>query len=103
VLTDGITRTVARQIYGGMLWLMRRPFIRRMQRGSLNLIPASRREKARQSYLRQERFARRIGLPLVTFVVGLAFLSILATAMTMLILEGINQGWFLVPTRSSGL
>ena len=32
-----------------MLWLMRRPWMKRLQRASSNLFPASKREKAKRS------------------------------------------------------
>lgn len=63
-----------------MLSLMRRPFIKRLQRASLTWFKeGQKREKARQSMVKQERFARRYGLLVVTWSIRLMLLSLTLT------------------------
>lgn len=94
-----MTHFIARRIWWGMLWYMRRPFIRRLQRAAINLAKPEKREKARQAMIKQEKFARRIGLPLITFVVRFFFLSVVLTYLTMFILNGVADGWLVIPTQ----
>ncbi len=97
------TLWLARQVWGGMLWIMRRPVIRRAQRGSVNLFPERMRPWARENYLSQERWARRYGLRLITLVVRLFVLSVAATAIYMGLLELFNRGWLQdLPIAGSG-
>ena len=71
---------MARRTWYWVLWVMRRPWIHRLQRASLGLMRPHRREAAWQGLVRQNRFARRYGLRTlqVTFFVMLA--SVLLTA-----------------------
>ncbi|QYK54086.1 MAG: hypothetical protein KF824_04120 [Fimbriimonadaceae bacterium] len=94
-----MTHFIARRIWWGMLWYMRRPFIRRLQRAAINLAKPEKREQARQTMIKQEKFARRIGLPLITFVVRFFFLSAALTYLTMFILNGVADGWLVIPTQ----
>lgn len=60
---------IARWIWGGILSQMRKPSSRQAQKRMLQLIPDSKREKFRQRAIKNEKFARKIGLPLLTFTV----------------------------------
>lgn len=64
-----------------------------MQRTMLGLVPERYREAARQSGIRQEKFARKHGLMLLTLSLNLLFLSILATLTYMFMLEAFERGW----------
>ncbi len=90
---------LARRIWGGMLWFIRRPAIRRLQRASLMLVPESRRERAHQSMIAQERLARRIGLPTLRFVLRLLFFSIFMTLFLSWFLDAVDSGRVVIPTR----
>jgi hypothetical protein len=94
-----MTRWLARQLWWIMLWLIRRPSSRRLQKAVLNLVPTTKRESARASMIKQERFARRIGLPLLTFVIRLFFLSVTMTVAILVILNGVAEGWLIIPTQ----
>lgn len=72
---SAIAAILARNLWGIMLWIMRRPWMKRLQYGSIKLFPPSRREKARMNLIRQNRWARRYGQPLLRF----AFLALLAS------------------------
>ncbi len=56
---------------------MRRPWISRVQRWAIAVTPESRRDRALEGLKKQNRFARRIGLPLMTLVMNLCIASIL--------------------------
>ncbi len=84
-----------------MLWVMRRPRVRRLQRASISWVPLASRERARQSYLKQERWARRHGLWMLRLVIQMFLLSLSLTLLFMLGLEAFNQGWIPLPKSSS--
>lgn len=76
---SALARKWARILWFGMLWLMRRNYMRRLQSASIGWLPASIREKARRALIRQNAFARRIGLPLTTVTLNIFFASIALT------------------------
>ena len=82
-----------------MLWLIRRPLARRLQRASVNMFPVSKREKLHHAAIRQERFARKYGLAVVTLSLNVLALSILVTATYAVLTEAVDRGW-LVPRVS---
>lgn len=96
-----MARWLARRLWYGMLWLIRRPLSRKLQRAAVNLAPPHRREKVRTSMIQQERFARRIGLPLLTFVIRLFFVSVFLTFTLLFILTAQAEGWLIIPTREA--
>ena len=71
-----LARWIARKLWWASLWLMRRPWMRRAQMASLRWMSPARALRARQSLARQNAFARRIGLKLLTFVITLFFISL---------------------------
>ena len=94
---NAIATWMARQTWRGMLWLMRRRWMRGLQKGSMNLIPAARRERARQSLVGQNRFARRHGVALLTFMFKLLLASVIFTfayflALWFLATGGLSKG-----------
>lgn len=91
---SAIARFVARWIWANMLWLMRRPWMKRLQRASLNLFSGERRERARSSMVRQNRWARRTGLSLLTFSVNMLLASMIITGSYFLILNLYESGYF---------
>ncbi len=90
-----ISRCLARRLWWGMLWLMRRRWMRRLQEAAINLSPEGpKRDKSRASLLSQERMARRWGLPLLTFSIQVLLYSILLTNLYLAYLEGDARGAF---------
>lgn len=74
-----LARWMARLSWYGMLWVMRRPWMKRLQRQSLKLFPERKRSKAQQSLVEQNRLARRIGLRLLTIAYSVFLASVLVT------------------------
>lgn len=71
-----------------MLWLMRRPWIKRFQRASERWFP-----KAKPSMVRQNRWARRFGLRLLTFSFNVLVASMIVTAAYFVVLEMLQGGY----------
>ncbi len=90
-------RWLARQLWFVMLWWMRRPFIRRLQRMSLAYVMRRKGESARTKYLSQERWARRHGLNLIHTSLRLLMISIGCTAIYFGFLEAVEKGYFQIP------
>lgn len=59
------------QVWGGMLWLMRRPWIKRLQRASYSWGSEARQAKMRRAFIRQNQFARRYGRPMLRWMFSL--------------------------------
>ena len=79
-----------------MLWIIRRPVMRRLQRASVRLFPASKRERVQQAAIKQERFARKYGLTVLTFSLNVLALSLLLTLTYALVTEAIDRGWLVL-------
>lgn len=92
-----IARWIARRVWWAMLWLMRRRWMRRLQRASVNLFPASKRDAIRESMIRQDRFARRWGLMILQFAILIFLYSLVFTLLFFGLLALIERGYFRVP------
>jgi len=66
---------LADRTWACMLWLMRRPATKALRRQLLARFPAHRRDRISESWIRQDRFARRIGRRLLYW----SFLALLAS------------------------
>ncbi len=96
---SAIAKWLARIIWRAMLWLMRRRWMKTLQRKSIELFPRKMRANARESMARQNRFARRIGLPMLTFMMNLVVGSILITACFLTALHLFESGFLTIPHR----
>jgi len=94
-----LARILARLLWANMLWTMRRPWMKRLQTASLNLFRGERRERARESLIRQNRWARRTGLTLLTFSFNMLLASMILTGSYFLILNLYESG-LLAPTEA---
>lgn len=69
------TRFVARHIWWAMLWFMRRPLIKRTQRWAFDLgNPGP--SKRRDHFIAQERFARKYGLDILTWLLNILVVAV---------------------------
>lgn len=95
-----IARRIARDLWAAMLWLIRRRWVRRLQRAGLaRFREGSSRDRARQSFLRQERFARRYGLKTLTVIVTVCLYTLAFLLIYNFLGFCIEQGW--LPVRES--
>lgn len=89
---------LARRLWAGMLWFMRRRWMRRLQRWAISLSPEGpRREKAWAGFRRQERWARRHGLRLLTGVVTVCLYAVLLNVIAALVVTGMESGFIPSP------
>lgn len=89
-------RYLARFCWWWMLVLMRRPWMKRLQRGWISRYPPTKRDKAWNSFKRQNRFARRYGLKLLTISLNILFISFFVT-MTFRVVVWLYESGFLEP------
>ncbi len=94
---SALARVCARQLWFITLWIMRRRWISSIQRWAINRAPAERRAKAIEGLKKQNRFARRIGLPLMTFVMNLCLASIFLNIIYHAALSFVESGALDVP------
>ncbi|MFQ3677976.1 MAG: hypothetical protein SNJ74_08535 [Fimbriimonadaceae bacterium] len=92
-----MARPLARLIWGGMLWFMRRPPVKRFRRGFVRFLPESRRAGAWESVRRQDRFARRYGLTVLTISLGISIAIVFFGIAYSLALELYNRGQLSLP------
>lgn len=64
-----------------------------MQRAAIRMVPPRFREAAHRSSVRQERFARKYGLTLLTISLNVMVLSLMASLTYVLLLEAFERGW----------
>jgi hypothetical protein len=82
-----------------MLWLMRRPWMKALQRLALDVVPPPLQARARRSHLRQNRFARRYGVTLLTGTIYLFLASLCFTLTYQLALTALESGVLTPPDR----
>lgn len=87
---------LSRRVWYGMLWFMRRPPIRRMQRSWVSLVPEKRRSLAWASFIAQEKWAREHGLGLIRLMVLVVLASAGLTLAWTIVLE--LFAWGIIPT-----
>jgi len=91
-----LARKLALAVYVMLLKSMRTPWVRRM-RHHPPLVPAHLQERARLSIARQDKFARKYGLAILTVSFAILIGSIVLSAMTYLVLQLTESGVFSVP------
>jgi len=90
---------MARHLWRAILWLMRRPWMKRFQRASVLIFPPRYREAASRAMIKQNRFARRIGLPMLTFMMCLVVGSVLITGTFLIAMRLFELGYLRMPYR----
>lgn len=93
-----LARKLALAVYVMLLRTMRTPWVRRM-RHQPPFVPAHLRERARLSIARQDKFARKYGLMMLTFSFTILLGSLLLSAMTFIVLQLAENGTFSVPEQ----
>ena len=80
-----------------MLWFLRRPPVKRFRARSHLLLPERARENARRNIVRQDRFARRYGLKVLTVSFFFLTASVLLSFTAMVALHLLDNGWLTYP------
>ena len=94
---SAFARYLARQLWWGMLWLMRRPAILRLQRASIAWLPAPAQARAVNSLHRQNRFARKYGLGSLTVMFNFLLASIAISATYEIVTSMYEGGYLTLP------
>lgn len=92
---------LARFVWFGMLWFMRRPLMKRLRRSSVSVFPVPYRERAWRSLVRQDRLARRWGLPVLTLMFTLLLASLLVSGSIVATTTLYEAGAFTPPAFSN--
>ena len=92
---------LARQLWASLLWTMRRPGMKAFQYTVANWLPPDKRDRAIANVHKQNRFARRIGLPLMRITVTLIVASVVGSIMLQLLLDLRERGVFDLKTSAS--
>ncbi len=80
-----------------MLWLIRRPFSRRLQRALIKTVPEGQlRESAGKRMLAQEKWARKYGLKVLEFVFAVFYYCLGLAFVMFLVMQAIEHGWLQV-------
>jgi len=96
---SALASLMARLLWRAMLWLMRRRWMKTLQRKSILLFPERMRAKAWEGMVRQNRFARRIGLPMLKFMMTLVLGSLIVTGTFMTAMHLYETGYLTIPWR----
>lgn len=92
-----VSRWLARRFWWGILWLMRKPWMRRAQEAPLQWFSESFRSRALESNKRQNALARKIGLPLLTVLIDMIIAVCAISVAVQLLLMANDQGWLQAP------
>jgi len=90
---------MARLLWWYLLWLMRRPWMKRIQRRWLGWVRESRRQGAVKAVKSQNKLARRWGYKTLRLVMNLLLASVLVTVFYLLTLNLYESGAFQVPVK----
>jgi hypothetical protein len=97
---NSVSTYLARQLWWWMLWLMRRPWMKRLQRASMRWAGSDRESRLRQSLIRQNAFARHVGLWVLTFSINLLLGSIVVIGAFAAAIELRDSGLLTYPVRA---
>ena len=96
---SALANDMARLLWWYMLWLMRRPWMKALQRRWLTWVRESRRENAKRAVKRQNAWARKWGLPLLRGAMTVLLISVLITITYLIATNLYESGAFQVPQR----
>jgi hypothetical protein len=88
---------LARWLWAYSLWLIRRPWMKRLQRSALSLVPEGRRAASTEGIRRQNRFARRYGKRILSFAIACMLASLMLTFTFQLALLLLDSGVLTMP------
>lgn len=81
-------------VWYAMLWFMRRDLIRAAQRFWINRVPEHRRAKTWAAHCRQNRWARKYGLTILTVSFTIAYAMVVLTVAYSLAVAVVISGYF---------
>jgi len=96
---SAIANWLARHCWYWMLYFMRRPWMKRLQRRWLRPVEGKPYKRFPESFVRQNRFARRFGLTLLTLTINLFLASVIITGFYYFAMFMWDGGYFTPPQR----
>jgi len=96
---SAIAKKLARVLWWYMLWFMRRPWMKRLQRHFFAPSLNGRVRQASESFKRQNRWARRWGLRMLTVSMNVLIASVLLTVIFETTLQLYESGALAVPEK----
>ncbi len=94
---SALANYLARNLWWAMLWLMRRPVLKRLRRYAPMLAPRDSRDRIRRRMIDQDRFARRHGLGVLRFALSVLLASLTVTVTMAAVLQLYDSGMLTVP------
>jgi hypothetical protein len=96
---SAVANYLARHCWYWMLYFMRRPWMKRLQRRWLQSVEGEPHKRFPDSFIKQNRFARRVGLRLLSFTITMFLASVFITGAYYLALYMQEGGYFNPPQR----
>ncbi len=96
---SSIANFLARLIWFGILWLMRRKWIKAIQKKSVRILPKGMRARAWACLVRRNRYFIRIGLPMLKFLMNLVVGSLIITSTFLTAMRLFESGYLTIPWR----
>ena len=96
---NALSRWCARRLWWVMLWVMRRPGVRKLRHAEFSWISDEARVKFRTRVAKQDGFARRYGLRVLQIALTLMFLSMMFTVTYFTVLAMIESGLLSSPEK----
>jgi len=97
---SAIANWLARHTWYWMLYGMRRPWIKRLQHRWLRSYPGEPYKRFPPGFVKQNRFARKVGLHLLTFTINLFLVSVVLTFFYEGATYMLESGMFQPPERA---
>ena len=94
---NAIATFLARHTWYWMLYFMRRPWIKRLQHRWLRPVEGERYKRFPEGFVKQNRFARKFGLPLLKLSINLFLASVFITGAYYAIIYLFESGYFNPP------
>jgi hypothetical protein len=96
---SAIAARLARVLWFYMLWLMRRPWMKALQRRSMGFFRVRENPRKWEHFKKQNRWARRWGLPMLVFSINLLLGSVLLTFTYLTAINLYTSGALQVPEK----
>ncbi len=94
---------MARLMWWYLLWVMRRPWIKRLQKSWIRIVPVKRRDLARRNLQSQNRWALKHGLSLLVIAMNFLLASVMVTLFYLIAINLYEAGSFEVPKKADAV
>jgi hypothetical protein len=99
---SSIANFLARLIWFGILWLMRRKWMKAIQKQSVRILPKGMQERAWDGLVRRNRYFRHVGLSMLKFLMNLVVGSLIITSTFLTAMRLFESGYLTIPYKAGG-